>query len=79
MIFHSTVETAILGYLKNPPEYLAPFYAQFKAAALKARPALLAKLADHTAFDDKTEEINFYHMAQKYRFARLADELKQVS
>lgn len=78
MIFHSTIETAILGYLKNPPEYLAPFYAQFKAAVMTARPAILAKLADHAAFDDKTEEINFYHMAQKYRFARLAEELKQV-
>jgi ubiquitin-protein ligase len=76
MVFHATLETAILGQLSEPPAYLVPVYDAVKAWALKAVPTLIAKarkLAD--TYDGRIESVNFYSMTVKYRFAELADKL----
>jgi len=76
MIFHSTLETAILAQLTEPPAYLVPIYDAAKGWALKARPALVAKARALAAvWDGKREEVSFYNMAFKYRFAELASKL----
>ena len=80
MIFHSTLETAILAQLTEPPAYLVPVYDAAKAWALKARPALLAKARTLAAtWDGKREEVNFYGMAMKYKFAELASKLEALA
>ena len=79
IVQHATVETAILGYLKNPPEYLKPFYEAFKKHVLTSKPGLL-KILDTLAaeFDGKTEYINFYHMSLAYKFNTLRKELEMI-
>lgn len=80
MVQHATLETAIIGYLKNPPEYLAPFYDPFKAWVLRARPTILERVrALATEWDGKSEHIEFYRMSQKYRFGAMATELEALS
>jgi hypothetical protein len=76
MVFHATLETAILGQLRDPPAYLVPVYDATKAWVLKALPALLAKsrkLAE--TYDGRVETVAFYSMTTKYHFADLADKL----
>ena len=43
MVFHATLDMAILNQLTSPPPYLVPVYAAVKAWVLKARPALVTK------------------------------------
>jgi hypothetical protein len=79
MVQHATIETAILGYLKNPPGYLKPFYDAFKKYVLASKPGLL-KILDTLAaeYDGKTEYINFFHMSQVYNFKKLRDEVAKI-
>ena len=78
MVQHATIETAILGYLKNPPEYLKPFYDAFKKHVLASKPTLLKILDGLAEYDGATEYINFYHMSVTYKFKKLRDELQKV-
>jgi len=79
MIFHSTMETAILGQLDSSssvPPYLVPVFEPCKAWALAARDSIVRKARDLAAtWDGKTESIGFYSMGTKYRFGELADRL----
>jgi ubiquitin-conjugating enzyme E2 Z len=76
MIFHATLETAILAQLTEPPDYLVAVYEAVKAWSLKARSVLVEKARALAAeWDNKKEYISFYSMTQKYRFAELADKL----
>ena len=79
MIFHATLETAILGQLQEPPAYLVPVYDAVKDWALKARLALVAKAtALAETWDGKVEQVSFYGMVQKYRFADLTARLEAL-
>ena len=80
IIQHATLETAILGYIEQPPAYLVPVYSSARAWALKARDAVVAQAqALATEWDGKTEGIDFYHMNQTYRFAELAAKLEALT
>jgi ubiquitin-conjugating enzyme E2 Z len=80
LILHATLETAILGYLKDPPAYLLPVYDAFRSWVFKARDDVLAKATELASeWDGKIETIDFYHMTQKYRFANLAVTLQSIS
>jgi len=78
IVQHATLETAILGYLKNPPHYLVPFYDAFKANLLRARKTIVerAKALEH--LDNTTETIEFFHMGVKYKFKKLAEQLLAI-
>ena len=79
MVFHATLETAILGQLTTPPPYLVPVYDAIKAWALKARPALVTKArALVPEWDGKVEQNSFYSMTVKYKFADLATRLEAL-
>jgi hypothetical protein len=78
IVQHATLETAILGYLKNPPAYLVPFYDAFKANVLKVRPAIIERLKALENFEGKVETIDFYHMSHKYRFKGLVEQLLAI-
>ena len=79
MIFHATVETAILEQLREPPAYLVPVYDAVKAWALKAQSSLVAKArALAETWEGKTEQVSFYGMALKYRFGELATRLENL-
>jgi hypothetical protein len=76
MVFQATLETAILGQLREPPAYLVPVYDAVKAWAMKAMPVLITKarkLAE--TYDGRVESVNFYSMTVKYHFSELADKL----
>lgn len=80
MVFQATLETAILGQLREPPTYLVPVYDAVKAWALKAIPALITKtrkLAE--TYDGRAESVNFYSMTVKYHFAELAEKLAALT
>lgn len=80
LIFHSVLETAILGQLTDVPTYLVPVFEPVKAWALKARDALVRKARDlAAAWDGKTESNNFYAIVTKYRFAELAGKLELLA
>ena len=79
MVQHATIETAILGYLKNPPPYLKPFYDQFKKWVMTSRSAIVEHIRGLARdYDDKTEIVDFFHMGQKYQFAKLATSLEAL-
>lgn len=79
MVFQATLETAILGYIQAPPAFLVPVYDATKAWALKARPTLLTKARELAAtYDGKVEQVQFYSMTTKYRFAELAAKLEAL-
>jgi ubiquitin-protein ligase len=76
MIQHATVETAILGLLGEPADYVVPVYDALRVWILKARPAVIARLrALATVWDGKTETMGFYSMGVRYRFGELADKI----
>ena len=80
MVFHATLETAILAQLVEPPAYIVPVYDAVKAWVLKAKDALVIKarkLAE--IYDGKVESIAFYSMTIKYRFAELASRLEALA
>jgi ubiquitin-protein ligase len=79
MIFHATLETAILGQLSEPPTYLIPVYDAVKDWTLKARAALVAKArALAETWDGKAEQVSFYNMSLRYKFAELAARLENL-
>jgi ubiquitin-protein ligase len=79
MVFHSTLETAILSQMAEPPAYMVPVYESFRAHALKALPVLIKKAREHAAeWDGKTEIMDFFQMSMKYRFGSLADRLEAL-
>jgi len=79
MIFHATLETAILGQLAEPPAYLVPVYDAVKSWALNARPTLVAKARALAIYDGKVETVPFYSMTVKYRFADLVTRLDALA
>jgi ubiquitin-conjugating enzyme E2 Z len=79
MVQHSTIETAILGYIKNPPPYLKPFYEPFKKWVLASRGAIIEQIRKLARdYDNETESIVFFHMNQKYNFTKLAKSLEAI-
>jgi len=80
LVFQANLETAVLGYLMEPPNYLIPVYEVVKEWAMRARPSLITKArALATVWDGKTEEVGFYTMKGKYHFAALADRLETLA
>lgn len=76
MVTHATMETAILGYLDAPPDYLVPVYAGWRARVMGIRDRLVEKArALASEWDGRTETVSFYNMAMRYRFGALADQL----
>ena len=77
MVFQATLETAILAHLATPPVYLEPVYDAVKAWVMRARPAIVTKArALAAAWDGKKEDVPFYQMSTRYRFAELATRLE---
>lgn len=78
-VFQATLQTAILGQLADPPDYLVPIYEGTRAWAMKARPALITKARALAAeWDGKIEAVGFYNMTVKYKFGMLADRLEAL-
>jgi ubiquitin-protein ligase len=79
MVFHATLEIAILSHMADPPPYLVPVYEPFRDHAIKAIPALITKARALAAeWDGKTELMEFFGMSVKYRFGKLADQLEAI-
>jgi len=79
IILHANIETAVLSQLTNPPPYLVPVFPEVREWMMKAREELVSRARVLAAeWDGKTEENNFYHMAQKYRFGDLATRLSSL-
>ena len=76
LVFHASLDTAILGQLGSPPPYLVALYEPVKKKAVEARDSLVTKARALAAeWDGKTETNGFYQMGIKYHFAELADRL----
>jgi ubiquitin-protein ligase len=80
MIFHATLETAILAQLTSPPEYLVPVYDAVRDHVLRARDFLIKKALEHAAvWDGKVEGNSFFGMTTKYKYKDLSDKLVALS
>jgi|MesohylFT_1024984.scaffolds.fasta_scaffold19459_3 ubiquitin-protein ligase len=79
IVQHATLETAIIGYLKNPPPYLVPFYDAFRANVLSAKTKILERVKALESYDNTTDHIDFYHMTLKYKFKKLATALEEIN
>ena len=80
MVFHSVLETAILGHLGGSPAYLLPILDAVKVWVSRARERLVKKARELAAvWDDKVERVDFFNMTQKYRFGALATALEGLS
>ena len=80
MVFHSVLETAILGQLGTPPAYLVPILEAVKVWVSRSRERLVKKARELSAtWDDKVERMDFFNMTQKYRFGALATALERLS
>lgn len=76
MVFHATLETAILGHLAAPPAYLVPVLEPVRTWFTKAREPLIKKARELAAeLDGKVGNVPFYTMTTKFKFAELADRL----
>lgn len=78
MVFHSVLETAILGQLTpaTMPVYLEPVADGVAAWVARARPRLLERARTlATTWDSKGEAMSFFNMSQRYRFGALAASL----
>lgn len=79
LILHANFETAVLGQLENPPNYLVPVYDAFRQQVVRNREALLKVLREAAIlWDGKMETNEFFHMSAKYRFGALADRLEKA-
>jgi ubiquitin-protein ligase len=79
MVFHSVLETAIIGHLTptKTPDYLFPAIEAVRIWVRAARPRLLAKARDLAAvWDGKSERMSFFNMTQRYQFGALAAGLE---
>jgi ubiquitin-protein ligase len=80
MVTHATLETAILGYMKQPPDFLVPIHAAWRARVMAIRDSLVAKAqALAVTWDGRTESVSFYNMAMRYRFGALAEQLSTLT
>jgi ubiquitin-protein ligase len=80
IVFHAVLETAIIGPMDAPPDYMVPVYDGVRSWIIKARDTLLEKARTHAAdWDGKTEILPFYSMTQRYRFGALADRLAALT
>ncbi len=76
MLMHANVYTAVLGQLRAPPAFAAPFIEIMRRIAAERRPELLTiirKLSDE--WDGKTEVLRVFSMQVRYNFAAAADAL----
>jgi hypothetical protein len=81
MVFHSVLETAILGQLTpaTMPVYLEPVADGVAAWVARARPRLLERArALAETWDGKAERMSFFNMTQRYRFGALAASLAEL-
>jgi len=78
MIFHATLETAILANLTAPPPYLVPIVDQVRDWAKKARPALIKRARELAFYDGRLESVPHYYMTVSYRFGELATMLESI-
>ena len=80
LVFHSVLETAILGQLAEVPAYMVPLYDAARGAAISAKEALIAKARALAAeWDGKTESMSFFQMGTKYKFGELAARLESLA
>jgi hypothetical protein len=80
LVFHSVLETAILGQLAEVPAYMVPLYDAARAAAITAKEALIKKARALSAeWDGKTESMSFFQMGIKYKFGELATRLESLA
>ena len=75
MIFHATLETAILGQLVPGLSWMEPAHDAVIGFVKKAQPALIAKARALAIYDGKKEQNTFFNMAIKYKFGELADRI----
>ena len=80
MVFHAVLETAILGSMDEPADYMVPVYDGVRTWVRKAQGTLLEKARAHAeTWDGRAEALPFYSMSQRYRFGSLADRLAALS
>ena len=78
MIFHASLETAILGQLVPGLAWMEPAHDAVMEFVKKARPALIAKAQELAVWDGKKEKNTFYNMVIKYQFGELAERLASL-
>jgi ubiquitin-protein ligase len=78
MIFHASLETAILGQLVPGLAWMEPAHDAVMEFVKKARPTLIAKAQELSTWDGKKEKNTFYNMSIKYQFGELAERLASL-
>jgi ubiquitin-protein ligase len=79
LLFHAVLRTAILSQLRKVPAYIVPIYDDLKLQLLKSKTSVLSKAIElSSTFDGFLEELPFFHMKTKYKFAELAAQLSSL-
>jgi len=80
MVMHGVLQTAAINHLVSPPDYMIPVFPAIQAWILRELPKVLAKVRAVAAdWDGKVENMNFFSMTVKYKFAELADTLEAAA
>ena len=81
LVFHATLEIAILNMLTAPPDYIVPVYEHIRAWVTKHKPCIVKILhALATVYDGQCELFPHYTRMQTsaYKFGELMNELNAI-
>ena len=80
LVFHSTLDTAILRQLKHPPAFAEPFKTIMNSVFPTMVPdVLVAVEAAAAEADGRSETFSMFSMTRTYRFAALGAEIRALA
>lgn len=78
MILHANLQTAVIGMIKNTPDFAVPFYDEISSYFMKKRERLVDLAVSMIEYDNVTEIMDFFRMKITYRFSTLGDIIQEL-
>jgi ubiquitin-protein ligase len=78
MILHANLQTAVIGMLKNIPDFAVPFYDEISSNFIKKRERFVDLAVSMTEYDNVKERMDFFNMIVTYKFSTLGDIIQDL-
>jgi ubiquitin-protein ligase len=78
MILHANLQTAVIGMIKNTPDFAVPFYDEISSYFNKKRERLVDLAVSMIEYDNVTEKMDFFRMTMTYKFSTLGDIIQEL-
>jgi ubiquitin-protein ligase len=78
MVLHANLQTAVIGMLKNTPDFAVCFYDEISSYFIKKRERLVDLAVSMIEYDNVIEKMDFFRMSMSYKFSTLGDIIQEL-